>query len=137
MSEENKALIRSAWDEIFNKKNLKAVDEYFAEDATLGFAPPGIPADREGFKQIMGPYLTAFPDLHVVLDDQVAEGDNVASRFSITGTHKGELAGLAATGKEVDYTGVNFIQVRDGKIVAVWGGSDQLRMMRQIGAIPS
>jgi steroid delta-isomerase-like uncharacterized protein len=137
MSEENKALIRQAWNEIFNNKNLEAVDEYFAKDAALGFAPPGIPADREGFKQMIGPYLTAFPDLHVLLEDQVAEGDNVASRFSVTGTHKGELAGLAATGKKVDYTGVNFIEVRDRKIVGVWGASDQLRLMRQIGAIPS
>jgi steroid delta-isomerase-like uncharacterized protein len=137
MSKENKDLIRRAWDEIFNKKNLEAVDEYFAEDAVIGFAPPGIRPDREYFKQTIDPYLAAFPDLHVALEDQIAEGDIVASRFSVTGTHKGEFAGLAASGKEVDYAGVNFIEVRDGKIVAVWGASDQLRLMRQIGAIPS
>jgi steroid delta-isomerase-like uncharacterized protein len=137
MAQEDKDLIQRAWDEIFNKRNLKAVDEYFAEDATIGFAPPGIPPNREFFKQTMGAYLAAFPDLHVVLEDQIAEGDKVASRFSVTGTHKGELAGVAASGKAVDYTGVNFIEVRDGKIVAVWGASDQLRVMRQIGAIPS
>jgi steroid delta-isomerase-like uncharacterized protein len=137
MSEENKALIRHVWDEIFNKKNLEAVDEYFAEDAVIGFAPPGIPPDREYFKESIGPYLAAFPDLQVALEDQIAEGDKVASRFSVSGTHQGEFAGLAASGKEVDYTGVNFIEVRDGKIVEVWGASDQLRLMRQIGAIPS
>ena len=137
MSQESKDLIRQAWNEIFNNKNLEAVDEYFAEDASIGFAPPGVSPDREGFKQVIGPYLSAFPDLHVVLEDQIAEGDIVASRFSVTGTHKGELAGIAASGKEVDYTGVNYITVRDGKIVEVWGASDQLRVMRQIGAIPS
>jgi steroid delta-isomerase-like uncharacterized protein len=137
MLEENKALIRKAWDEIFNKRNLEAVDEYFAEDATIGFAPPGLPPDREFFKQTVAPYLTAFPDLKVVLEDQIAEDGTVASRFSVTGTHKGELAGIAASGNEVDYTGVNYIKVRDGKIVEVWGASDQLRVMRQIGAIPS
>jgi steroid delta-isomerase-like uncharacterized protein len=137
MSEENKALIRHVWDEIFNKRNLEAVDEYFAEDAVIGFAPPGIPPDREYFKETIGPYLTAFPDLNVVVEDQIAEDGTVASRFSVSGTHKGELAGIAASGNEVDYTGVNYIKVRDGKIVEVWGASDQLRVMRQIGAIPS
>lgn len=137
MSEENKTLIRRAWDEIFNQKNLRAVDEYFAEDAIIGFAPPGIRPDREGFKQIIGPYLTAFPDLRVVLEDQVAEDGTVASRFKVSGTHKGEFAGLAPSGKQIDYDGLNFIKVRDGKIVEVWGASDQLRLMRQIGAISS
>jgi steroid delta-isomerase-like uncharacterized protein len=137
MLEENKALIRKAWNEIFNNGNLEAVDEYFAEDAVIGFAPPEVPAGREGFKQIMRPYQTAFPDLHVVLEEQIAEDGTVASRFSVTGTHRGELAGIAASGNEVDYTGVNYIKVRDGKIVEVWGASDQLRVMRQIGAIPS
>jgi steroid delta-isomerase-like uncharacterized protein len=137
MLEESKALIRKAWDEIFNQKNLEAVDEYFARDASIGFAPPGVPPNREGFKQIIGPYLTAFPDLHVAFEDQIAEDGTVASRFSVTGTHRGELAGIAASGNKVDYSGVNFISVRDGKIVEVWGASDQLRLMRQIGAIPS
>jgi steroid delta-isomerase-like uncharacterized protein len=137
MPEDNKTLIRQAWDEIFNKKNLDAVDEYFAEDAAIGFAPPGIPPDREGFKQIIGPYLTAFPDLRVAIEDQVAEDGTIASRFKVSGTHKGEFAGLPPSGKQIDYDGLNFIKVRDGKIVEVWGASDQLRLMRQIGAIPS
>ena len=137
MLNENKALIRQAWNEIFNRKNLEAVDEYFARDACIGFAPPGVPPDREGFKQVIGPYLTAFPDLHVALEDQIAEDGTVATRFSVTGTHLGDLAGIAASGKEIDYTGVNFIKVRDGKIVEVWGASDQLRLMQQIGALPS
>lgn len=137
MSEENKALVRQAWDEIFNKGNVDAVDEYFAEDAVMSQAPPGVPPDREGFKQLIRPYLAAIPDFRVVFEDQVAEGDKVASRWSASGTHQGEFAGVAATGNAVDYTGINLIEVRGGKIVAVFGASDQLRLMRQIGALPS
>jgi predicted ester cyclase len=137
MPEENKDLIRRVWDEIFNKGNLDAIDENFAPDAVFPAAPPGVSPNPEGFKQTVSLYRAAFPDLRVVFVDQVANGDKVASRVAMSGTHQGELAGLAATGKEIAIDGINIIEVSGGKIVAVWGVSDQLRMMRQIGAIPS
>jgi steroid delta-isomerase-like uncharacterized protein len=137
MAEENKDLIRRVWDEIFNKGNFDAVEDCFAPDAAFPSAQPGISPDLEGFKQTVSSYRAAFPDLCIKFEDQVANGAKVASRVSITGTHRGALGKLAATGKEIAIDGINLIEVRDGKIVTVWGMSDQLRMMRQIGAVPA
>lgn len=82
-------------------------------------------------------YRSAFPDLKVEFEEQVAEGDRVAGRVSITGTHRGEFAGIAPSGKEMRIEGFNLMKIRGGKIVEVRGMSDQLRMMRQIGAVSS
>ena len=137
MAEENKDLIRRAWDEIFNKGNFDAFENYFASDAAFPSAQPGVSPDLEGFRQAVSAYRTAFPDLCVKFEDQVANGAKVASRVSVTGTHLGVLGKMAATGKEIAIDGINLIEVRDGKIVTIWGMSDQLRMMQQIGAVPS
>jgi steroid delta-isomerase-like uncharacterized protein len=137
MAEENKDLIRRVWDEIFNKGDFDAVEGDFAPDAAFPTAPPGTSPDLNGFKQLVSMYRTAFPDLRVELEDQVANGAKVASLVSITGTHQGPLGELAATGKKIAIVGINFIEVRDGKIATVRGMSDQMGMMRQLGAIPS
>ena len=137
MSEANKELVRRTWDQLFNQGNLAAANESMAADVVFPSALPGVSPDLAGFKGMVASYREAFPDLKIEFKDQLAEGDKVASRVTIRGTHRGEFAGLAPSGKETEIEGFHIIEIRDGKIVEVRGMSDQLRLMRQIGAFPS
>src|SRR5215207_10454783 len=95
-TEENKVLARRVLEEIFNKGNLDAADELLAPDFVDH--DPSMPEDvrgPEGFKEYVSAYRSAFPDLHVQIEDQIAEGDKVTTRWTGTGTHEGELAGIA------------------------------------------
>jgi predicted ester cyclase len=117
MSEENKATVRRLMDEVWNQGNLDAIDESLAPDFVNHDAPPGLPSDREGFKQLAVMYKAAFPDMHLHVEDQLAEGDMVVSRWSAHGTHQGELMGIAPTGKEVTVTGIDIDRFEGGQIV--------------------
>jgi steroid delta-isomerase-like uncharacterized protein len=90
----------------------------------------------EGVKQIVGVYRAAFPDLHLTIEDLIAEGDKVVVRFTARGTHQGDLMGVAPTGKEVTVTGISIVRIAEGKIVEEWENFDALGMMQQIGAVP-
>ena len=137
MSEENKALARRQLEEVFNKHNPDAVDEFFAPDYVNHTAPPGMPNDREGVKAIAAMYLGAFPDLKVTTELQVAEGDKVVSHWTMTATHSGELMGIPATGKRIEMTGIGIQRIAGGKIVEEWNESDQMGMMQQLGVVPA
>ena len=136
MSEENKALMRRELEEVWNKHNPDAVDEFYAPDLVNHSAPPGMPNDREGFKAFVGMNLGAFPDVKVTIDILVAEGDKVISRWTGTGTHTGELMGIPATGKRIEMTGITIVSVADGKIAEFWMESDQMGLMQQLGVVP-
>ena len=97
---------------------------------------PGQAPGIEGAKQLLGMYLAAFPDLHIHLDWQVAEGDMVVSRMTMHGTNQGKFAGIPATGKEVKFTVTDSARITGGKIAERWGDEDQLGMMVQLGIIP-
>ena len=79
----------------------------------------------------------AFPDLQYTVEDQIAEGDKVVTRYTASGTHRGELMGIAPTGSRVEITGISITRVEDGKIEEIWETHDALGMMRQLGVIPS
>ena len=136
MSEQNKAVIRR-WIEALNAGNLDVADEIYAPDFVMH--DPGNP-DRlpgpEGTKQGFAAFLAAFPDLHVTIEDIIAEGDKVVWRVSLTGTHKGEFLGIAPTGKQITNTGITIVRMVDGKFVEGWQNGDDLGMLQQIGAIP-
>jgi len=91
----------------------------------------------EGLKQLITAYRTGFPDLHVLIEDMVAEEDKVASRFIVRGTHKGELMGIPPTGKQVTVSSILISRFADGKWAEDWANYDALGMMQQIGAIPT
>jgi predicted ester cyclase len=121
-AEENKALARRELEEIFTQGNLDAAEEiyapnYLSHETATAVRPAsedihGVEADR----QIAAARRQAFPDLHITIEDQIAEGDKVATRFRARGTHLGELAGRAPTGKEVEVTGINMCRIEGGKI---------------------
>ena len=137
MSEKYKTLSRRVNEECFNRGNLSVADELLAADYVDHAAPPGLPAGVEGFKQLVAIYRTAFPDLHVTIEDQIAEGDKLATRFTASGTHQGELMGIAPSGKTIAVSGIAIERMVDNKIVEHWLVSDQLGMLQQLGVIPA
>jgi steroid delta-isomerase-like uncharacterized protein len=136
-TEENKALARRWFEDLFNAGNLEVAEEIVApdhvnHDPTLPDIPPG----PEGQKQIVNLYRGAFTNAHISVEDQLAEGDRVVTRWTGSGTHQGELMGVAPTGNQVTITGITINRVSGGKIVESWTNYDALGMMQQIGAIP-
>ena len=137
MSEENKAVSRRIIEECFNQGNLALIDELHTADYVDHDAPPALANGPEGMKQLIGMYRAAFPDVHIIIDDILAEGDKVALRWTATGTHQGELMGIPPTNKKVTITGMDINRLAGGKIAEHWGNFDQMGMMQQLGVIPS
>jgi steroid delta-isomerase-like uncharacterized protein len=138
MSEQNKALIRRWFEEVWNKKRVEAIDEMFAVD---GIAH-GLNDDATGsikgaaeFKPFHAVFCAAFPDIKVVVEDVIAEGDMIAARCSVHGKHTGNSLGIEASGAPVEFTGMTIVRIKDGKIVEAWNNFDFLAMNKQIGAI--
>ncbi len=138
MSEENKALVRRWFDEVWNKGRAEAIPEMFAEDGIAhGLADdPGTPMRGPAdYRPFHARFLEAFPDLKVIVEDAIAEGDMVAARCSVRGKHTGDSLGIAATHSPVEFTGITFLRISDGKIVEAWNNFDFMRMYRQVGAL--
>jgi steroid delta-isomerase-like uncharacterized protein len=135
-TEENKAISRRVIEEGFVKGNMVVVDALFAANHVNHDAPPGLPAGPEGLKQFVSIYRTAFPDLQIVIDQQVAEGDKVVTRWTSQGTNKGSLLGMPPTGKHATITGTTIDRHAGGKIVETWNTFDQVGMMQQLGVLP-
>ncbi len=91
---------------------------------------------HEENKQFLDTFLKAFPDLQVTVDDLVAEEDKVVARFTVRGTHRGTLMGIAPTGKNIEISAISIMRVDGGKFVEEWEVYDALGMMQQLGAIP-
>src|SRR5262245_43394849 len=103
-SEENKALTRRFYQEVWNKGNLDAVAELLTSDFVDHAAPPGFAPGREGAKQVFSMYRSAFPDFRLAIEDLIAEDDKVVARWVTQGTHQGELMGIPPTGKLASVT---------------------------------
>ena len=137
MSEENKALARRVVEEVWNQGDVGVVDETFAPDYREHNPRPGQDVGIDGYKGGVAMMRSAFPDLHLDLQDIVAEGDRVAIRYTLHGTHDGELIGLAPSGKRVSSDGMVSARVKDGRIVERWGVQDMVTLLQQIGAFPA
>lgn len=133
----NKEIIRRVVDGVWRDRNLAVVDELIAQDY-VGHDPtqPEPIQGRDGFKQFVGMYHSAFEDATVTIDDQIAEGDQVVTRWTGRGTHTGELMGIAPTGKEVTVSGMTVSRLAGGKIAEEWELIDALGMLVQLGAVP-
>ena len=134
--EENKAIVRHYID-VVNKKNLAAMDEIFDANYVGHVAGFEDVKGPEELKQGFATVFSALPDLHDTIEDMVAEGDKVVTRLTFTGTHKGEVMGIAPTGKQVKSTGIAIFRIVGGKVVEEWVERDTLGMMQQLGVIPS
>jgi steroid delta-isomerase-like uncharacterized protein len=136
-AEENKTLIREIIEEIWNQGDLAAVDRYFAPDYVDHSPLPGQAPGSEGYKQAAAAMREAFPDLRLTLEDILAEGDKVAFRYTMEGTHQGDFMGMPPTGKAFSVGGMIIGRIAEGKGAERWANLDTLGLMQQLGAIPS
>jgi steroid delta-isomerase-like uncharacterized protein len=134
-TEENKELVRLAL-EVANEHNLSEYAQHFTPNSKFyGFAPQ--PLDLEGYKQLLAMVITAFPDWHLNIEDMIAEGDKVVTRYTISGTHQREFQGIPPTGKQFTITAITIGRIVNGKAVELRNEFDQLGMLQQLGVIPS
>ena len=117
--------------------NLGVIDELVAPDY-IGHDPaqPDMQGP-EGIKEFITGYLAGFPDGRITIDEQLAEGDLVATRWTGRGTHQGELMGIPPTGKQVTVSGITISRVKNGKVVEEWSNWDTLGMLQQLGVVPA
>jgi steroid delta-isomerase-like uncharacterized protein len=137
MSEEgNKALVRRIAADIWNQGNLEVVDEVMSADARYHgpHMPNGI-GDRESWRQAIAMYRNAFPDSHVKFEELIGSRDTVVGRWTATGTHTGQLPGVATTGCHIAIEGITIYRFSDGKIVEAWEQLDMLGMWKQLGVV--
>ena len=115
----------------------KTIDELVAPDAVIRTPLPIEATGAELLKQVWAMLLRVYPDIHLAVDDLIAEGDKVVARNTVTGTHRGEFMGVAPTGKSVSYNEIFIFRFADGRVVETWGVVDVYAQMKQIGVIPS
>jgi steroid delta-isomerase-like uncharacterized protein len=139
MSEENKAIVRRAFEEVYTNRRPEAADEIYSADFIDHdpTAPDEMRRGREGVQQQAAMYAGAFPDVQMTVEDQLADGDRVATRWSARGTHEGELMGVPASGSAVTISGITIARVAEGQIQEEWTNWDGLGLMQQIGAMPA
>jgi steroid delta-isomerase-like uncharacterized protein len=135
--DQNKAIVRRAFEEPWKGK-LDVVDELVASQY-IGHDPanPEPLHGPEGVKEFISSYRAAFPDARITVEDQLAEGDLVATRWSGRGTHEGELMGVEPTGKQVTVSGLTISRLENGKIVEEFQNWDNFGLMQQLGAVPA
>lgn len=136
-AEENKAIIRAYVETIWNQQQVHRAGELLAQGYVVHPPLPGQTPGLEGAKRVVALYLAGVPDLHVTIEDLVAEGDRVAVRRTYEGTHKGELLGIPPTGKHLQIGGISIFRLVDGKIAEQWEQLDQLSLMQQLGVLPA
>jgi predicted ester cyclase len=131
----NKASMRREIEEGWHKGNLTVIDEIYAADFVDHSPFPGTTPDREGIKQFINIIRIAFPDIKLTIEDLIAESDKVVERVTATGTNKGKFMGVNPTNKQIIVPLITINRFAGDKIVERWSISDQLAMMRQLGAI--
>ncbi len=133
---ENKTVVNRFVEEVINQGRLEQADELVVADFVELDPLPGQQPGREGLKEVICQMRAAFPDIHWVLSEQVAEGEKVVSRFTWCGTHRGTFFGVPATGKSINVKGVVIDRIVEGKMVDSRILMDGLSMMQQLGALP-
>lgn len=132
----NDLILKRVAEEVFNGRDLDAVDELFADDYVMH--DPNAPDEiegRDGFKAYVRTFHAAFPDLEVEQLDQLVDGDEVATRFVIRGTHEGELFGIPATGRTVTVDGTIVSRIEGDRIAEEWTVVDVLGLLQQLDAV--
>lgn len=138
MSEENKELVRRWFEEVWNQGRADAIDEMFHENGIahgLSDDPANPIKGPTQFRPFHTTFREAFPNMIVVVEDMIAEGDKVAARCSVRGKHEGDFRGTAATQSPVEFTGIAIIRIDGGKIVEAWNNFDFMTMHKQVGLL--
>ena len=139
----NKATLRRFHDAMNNAMNAgdaeliaKTIDEFVEPDVLIRTPLPVDATGAQALKEVFGRLHRAFPDLHITVEDVIAEGDKVVGRNSVTGTHQGEYMGRPPTGKSITYNEIFIFRFAGGRIAETWGVVDVFSRMKQLGAIP-
>jgi steroid delta-isomerase-like uncharacterized protein len=131
--EERKAICRWGYQELWNTGNLDVIPEAVAEDVVVHDVVNGELRGREEIREVVSAFRTAFPDIHFTIEEQIAEGDTVVTRYTATGTHDGELLDIPPSGKGGTIRGVNISRFDGLQIVEVWETWDALSFVQQLG----
>ncbi len=134
-TEKNKATIHRVFEDAINQNKMSAVDEIIAPNYVNHDLPAPAPG-TEGFKMVVGMFRMAFPDIHVTIEDSLAEGDKVMTRGHFTGTHQGAFMGVPPTGKKVTVKYLDEWRLENGKAVENWVQLDIMGLMVQLGVVP-
>lgn len=135
-AEENRTVIRRAYEELWNGRDVSVVDELVAEDFLNYAAPPDKQRGRQGLKDVVRMFEAAFPDFRYEVKDVVAEGEKLAVRDVFAGTHRGDFMGIPATGNRVTMEAIHIYRFEEGRLAEHWVARDDLGMMRQLGVLP-
>lgn len=135
--EENEVIVQRYWDEVWNQKNDDALRELFAADEVHHWGIGDTTVGPDEFLTRIAAFRTAFPDFRIDITLVVREGDMIVSHYTATATHEGEWLGIPATGRRIEYTGVNTFRIACGKIAESWGVANHLGLLQQIGGLSS
>lgn len=131
-----KAIAHRMYEEAVNGGNIDLFDEILAEDFVEHEEPmPGMPPTRDTVKQFLTAVRNGFPDFHMAVEDMLQEGNKIAARIIMTGTHLGEFMGIPATGNKVEVQTIDFLEFRGDQMIAHWGVTDTATMMQQLGVM--
>ncbi|MGH2385045.1 MAG: ester cyclase [Candidatus Limnocylindria bacterium] len=137
MSERNKLVSRTLIEEVWNRGNFALVDELVSPDFRGHSSSPDMDTRGvDGYREYHRGLRAAFPDLRYTIEDQVAEGDKVVTRWTARGTHQGAFAGIPATGRSGTISGVTTDRIVDGQSVECWTSLDELGLLQQLGVVP-
>ena len=128
---QNKAAARRFFEVVWNQRRFEVLPEILAPTLIWN----GQQVSRDVIEQAISARLAAFPDMHVTVDEQVAEGDKVSTRRTWTGTHRGVYRGIEPTGKQVTWTQISIVRFEEGKVVEDWAVADELTLLQQLGHI--
>src|SRR5262249_37294086 len=136
--EDNELLVSRYFNEVMNEGKLEVIDEIAAHN--FAFRIPTLPEPirgPDGFKQFVTGLRNGFPDIHFTVEREIADGDKVAVRWLITGTHQGPFLGVPPTGKHVQDQGIDIFHIADNKILEIWVNENDLGLMQQLGVVPA
>jgi steroid delta-isomerase-like uncharacterized protein len=132
---QNRELMHRYIEEVWNKGNLGFIDTNFSPDCIIHDGFTGQPSGREGVKWVVSVFRTVSPDLHITIEDIIAEADKVVMRWSASGTHHGEFMGVPPTGKKLTIEAIVINRINADKIVEHWAKRDDLGLMQQLGIV--
>jgi steroid delta-isomerase-like uncharacterized protein len=132
-----KALAQRWFAEVMNEGKEEVIDELCAENFVDHDPLPGTSPDRQGIHDFVKQVRAAFPDIETTADDVLVEGDRLAVRSTVRGTHQGEFMGIPASGKKVEVSNYDFVRFENDQVVEHWGTIDSAALMEQIGAVPA
>jgi len=133
-TEANKALYREFIEEIFNHGRLEKLNDFLSPSYQLRDSAPGTPAGPQSVAGIVKLFRSAFPDINISIEEQIAEGDLVSSLTTTSGTHRGPVFGVQPTNRRINVPGLTMVRVVDGRIMESWVKNDTVALLKQLGA---